>query len=289
MKILFCTDGSRISYYAISNFIKLVNNPIIDIICAADWSFLPDSVVIDDNEFVQKCTNSAAAILNSAENYLNDIGIDIRNKIQMCGSAVDCILETVDNGDYDVIVLGSNGKKGIQKWLGSVSQEVTGATGISTFVAKYANNNSKILFTVDYSDISKQVVEYGINNFNLSDKKIFIATVCEVQDYLFLEGNVNEDWISDVNKKQRYSAKILLEDTERIFAENGLNVYKKHILTGNPANEIIKFSSEFGIDVVVCGTRNRKYFSKILISSVSGRILEHTKSDVFIMRSNNSQ
>ena len=47
MKVLFCTDGSKISFNALHNFAKWApENTIIDTICVIDWSFLPDDVVI---------------------------------------------------------------------------------------------------------------------------------------------------------------------------------------------------------------------------------------------------
>ena len=123
MKVLFCTDGSKISYHSIQNFSHWVKDFSVDIICAVDWSFLPDSVSVEDSEFGAQCANSANAILAYSENYLKEQGININRTIKMCGSTVDAILDTCDKEDYNCIILGSHGKHGIQKWLGSVSQE----------------------------------------------------------------------------------------------------------------------------------------------------------------------
>ena len=61
----------------------------------------------------------------------------------MCGSTVDCILEACDKKEYDYVVLGSHGKKGIQKWLGSVSQEIASVSKISTYISKEKNYRQK--------------------------------------------------------------------------------------------------------------------------------------------------
>ena len=135
MNVLFCTDGSKISYNAIKNFSKWTTDITVDIFSAADWSFLPDSLSIEDSEFVAKCTNTADTILNYTELLLKECNIKTGEKKKMCGVTVDSILETIDKNDYDFVVLGSNGKKGIQRWLGSVSQEIAAVSKISTYIS----------------------------------------------------------------------------------------------------------------------------------------------------------
>ena len=149
MRVLFCTDGSKISYHAIQNFYHWMKDFTVDILCAIDWSFLPDSVAVEDSDFATYCTNSADSILDYSEKFLSEYGLNVDEKIKMCGSTVDCILETCDKKEYDYVVLGSHGKKGIQKWLGSVSQEIASVSKISTYISKEKNYRQKVLFTVD--------------------------------------------------------------------------------------------------------------------------------------------
>lgn len=284
MKVLFCTDGSKISYHSIQNFSHWVKDFSVDIICAVDWSFLPDSVSVEDSEFGAQCANSANAILSYSENYLKEQGININRTIKMCGSTVDAILDTCDKEDYNCIILGSHGKHGIQKWLGSVSQEVASAANISTYISKGVNERQKVLFAVDSTDISLAVVEKCLNEFDFESKEILLATVYEIPDYLFLEGNIDSNWVLEVNRKQEVAAMFLLNKFEKIFNDKGLTVKTKSILSGNPANEIIKYSDRQNVDLVICGIHNRKYLSKFLLSSVSKRVLESSKSDVLLVR-----
>ena len=41
MKALFCTDGSEISFYALTNLSSFNTNITIDILCVIDWHFYP--------------------------------------------------------------------------------------------------------------------------------------------------------------------------------------------------------------------------------------------------------
>lgn len=283
MNVLFCTDGSKISYNSIINFSSWVKDFSLDILSVVDWSCLPDSISIENSEFASQCSTSANVILDYAETYLKEMGLNVAQKIKICGEAVDTILDLVDSGKYDFVVLGSHGKKGIQKWLGSVSQEVASSANISSYITKNINNRKKVLFAVDNSELSAKVVLNCLNFLNLEDKEIYLATVYEIPDYLFLEGNVDSTWILEIEKKQEQASRLLLNSFEKSFIEKGFEVKDKLIFRGVPSQEIINFSNKNDIDLVVTGIRTRKHLSKFLLGSVSKRILENVKSDVLIV------
>lgn len=283
MNVLFCTDGSKISYNSIINFSSWVKDFSLDILSVVDWSCLPDSISIENSEFASQCSTSANVILDYAETYLKEMGLNVAQKIKICGEAVDTILDLVDSGKYDFVVLGSHGKKGIQKWLGSVSQEVASSANISSYISKNINNRKKVLFAVDNSELSAKVVLNSLNFLNLEDKEIYLATVYEIPDYLFLEGNVDSTWILEIEKKQEQVSRLLLNSFEKSFVEKSFQVKDKLIFRGVPSQEIINFSNKEDIDLVVTGIRTRKHLSKFLLGSVSKRILENVKSDVLIV------
>lgn len=284
MRILFCTDGSNISFNAIKNFAAWSKEAIVDILCVIDWSFLPDSVSVENSDFAVQCTNSADSILNIAESKLSSYGIVAEEKLKLCGSVVDSILEMCETNHYDFIVMGSHGKKGMQKWLGSVSQEIAGAVEIPVYISKEANEQKNILFAVDSSEISDTVVDKAISAFDFTDKNIHLITVYETPDFLFLEGNIDSDWILDVQKKQETSSYLLLNRFERMFQSCGYTVAQKDILQGVPASEIIKYSKQKNIDLIVCGNKHHKRISRFLLGSVSLRVLENAESDVLIFK-----
>ena len=109
MKILFCTDGSKISYNAPNNFKQWANDITVDVLSVADLGVVPDNTSLEASEFAMYCTKSVDKILDYSEDYLNENNIPIGQKNKMCGSVVDSILELEDTYRYDVILLGSNG------------------------------------------------------------------------------------------------------------------------------------------------------------------------------------
>ena len=284
MKILFCTDGSNISFNAMKNFSHWAKCGIVDIVCVIDWSFLPDSAAIEDSNFVMQCTNTADEILDNAERLLTSHEIVTGDKIKLCGTVIDGILEICDKKDYDYIVLGSHGKKGIQKWLGSVSQEIASAVKIPVYISKLSNERKKVLITVDGTEKSKLCVEKLLNTMNLQDKNLHLLTVYEIPDFLFLKGNVDSNWLLEIQNKQEVAAMLTLNEIEALLKDNGIENYQKTITQGIPATEILKYATSNNIDLIVCGNKNYKKLSKFLLGSVSLRVLENTDSDVLIIK-----
>lgn len=284
MKILFCTDGSNISFNAMKNFSHWAKCGIVDIVCVIDWSFLPDSAAIEDSNFVMQCTNTADEILDNAERLLTSHEIVTGDKIKLCGTVIDGILEICDKKDYDYIVLGSHGKKGIQKWLGSVSQEIASAVKIPVYISKLSNECKKVLITVDGTEKSKLCVEKLLNTMNFQDKKLHLLTVYEMPDFLFLKGNVDSNWLLEIQNKQEVAAMLTLNEIEALLKDNGIENYQKTITQGIPATEILKYATSNNIDLIVCGNKNYKKLSKFLLGSVSLRVLENTDSDVLIIK-----
>lgn len=284
MKILFCTDGSNISFNAMKNFSHWAKCGIVDIVCVIDWSFLPDSAAIEDSNFVMQCTNTADEILDNAERLLTSHEIVTGDKIKLCGTVIDGILEICDKKDYDYIVLGSHGKKGIQKWLGSVSQEIASAVKIPVYISKLSNERKKVLITVDGTEKSKHCVEKLLNTMNLQDKNLHLLTVYEMPDFLFLKGNVDSNWLLEIQNKQEVAAMLTLNEIEALLKDNGIENYQKTITQGIPATEILKYATSNNIDLIVCGNKNYKNLSKFLLGSVSLRVLENTDSDVLIIK-----
>lgn len=174
--------------------------------------------------------------------------------------------------------------KRYSKWLGSVSQEIASVAKISTFISKDKNERTKVLFTVDNTELSNKIIAKSIETLNLKDKEIHLATVYEIPDYLFLEGSLDSNWMLEIERKQDKASLLLLSKFEKMFAESGLTVSSKAVLNGVPAQELIKYANKANIDLVVSGTRDKKYLSKFILGSVSKRVLENVKSDVLIIR-----
>lgn len=284
MKILFCTDGSKISFNALKNIAYWIKQATIDTICVIDWNILPAEITIDEENFSFSCANVADTILDYAEEEIKNLGLQIGNRIKNCGSAIESILEQSEKEKYDLILMGSHGKKGIQKWLGSVSQEIINSSKISDYIAKKENNKKKVLFTTDGTECSLSVIGEIISDIELSDKEVHICMVNEDPNLLFLEGTLDTNWLLDIQKQQYMYASNAIESIKKIIESRGIEVNQSTILTGIPAQEIINYAKNNEIDLIILGSRNKSKMDRFLMGSVSKRILENVVSDIWLVR-----
>lgn len=284
MKILFCTDGSKISFNALKNIAYWIKQATIDTICVIDWNILPAEITIDEENFSFSCANVADTILDYAEEEIKNLGLQLGNRIKNCGSAIESILEQSEKEKYDLILMGSHGKKGIQKWLGSVSQEIINSSKISDYIAKKENNKKKVLFTTDGTECSLSVIGEIISDIELSDKEVHICMVNEDPNLLFLEGTLDTNWLLDIQKQQYVYASNAIESIKKIIESRGIEVNQSTILTGIPAQEIINYAKNNEIDLIILGSRNKSKIDRFLMGSVSKRILENVVSDIWLVR-----
>lgn len=284
MRILFCTDGSDISLVALENASKLVKKAIVDVICVIDWSFLPESMNIDKANYSKTYENIAESILVFAQKEISDRNLELGDKITSFGSPVEGVLEQIDKVQYDMILLGSHGKKGLQKWLGSVSRQIVSNTKIPVFISKRKTKNHKILFTVDGSEHSDYSVKHAIDLFDLSGREIYLISVKENPEILPIEATLDKNWLDNIEKQQKIHATKAINKAKSYLEKAGLPIQNEIILTGHPSQKIIDFAEEEQIDLIIMGARSKTDLSAMLLGSVSKRVLENVHGSVVIIR-----
>ena len=284
MKVLFCTDGSEISLISLENASKFIKDATVDMICVIDWSFLPESMTIDYENYSKTYENIADSVLIYAEKEIKEKKLTPGEKIKSFGSAVEGILEQIEKESYDLIIIGSHGKKGLQKWLGSVSRQVVSNTEIPVFISKKRTKANKILFTTDGANPAYAAIKHSTKLLNLKGKELFVMSVKENPELLPIEAAMDKNWLDNIEKQQKIHATKAINKAKGFLEQEGLTVANEMIATGNPAQKIIELVNKEDIDLVIMGARSKTNLSSFLLGSVSKRVLENTHSDVLIIR-----
>lgn len=284
MRILFCTDGSKISFSSIKNISHWIKGGTVDILCAVDLSFLPDEIKIEDENFSYSCANVADTILDYAESEIKKLGFKSNIKIKSCGSAIDSILSQSEKQDYDLILMGTHGKKGIRKWLGSVSAEIINSSKTSSFISRDENKCKNMLITTDGTKCSAGIIKSVLPNLKLDEKEIHICMVNDDPHLLFLEGALDKEWILEIQRQQQYYASKAIQEIESIIKEQNVNTAKIKIMTGNPSEKIVEYAKENEIDMIIMGSQNKSKLDRFLTGSVSKRVIENVSCDVWLAR-----
>lgn len=289
MKILFCTDGSEASYFAIKTIFPFLQSDYrIDVLNVIDWGIIPTYVTFPTEEEVgfpsQK--NTSEALLEKTKEFIESYGFNITETLNISGHPDTVIIDTIKDDNYDLAILGSHGKKGIRKWLGSVSRKVITKSPAPIFVAKPTKNethNKNILITCDGSDNSYNAIAKFINMFNLESSSIEIITIIPGIESFPIEITMDNEWLESCLSKQKDIANEVLESASQIFTEKNIPIKNTLFLQGDAAEEILKYTDKNPKDMIVMGTHGREGISDFLLGSVSKRILDLSNSPILII------
>ncbi len=139
----------------------------------------------------------------------------------------------------------------------------------------------KILVPTDLSPLSLSALDYANSIAETYDAKVYLVYVCE---------NIPSQ------KKQRKNPQIIeelknykkkLKEQLKSIAESKLNLADEVdivILQGNPYKEIIKFSIENGVGLIVVASHGRTGFSHILMGSVAEKIVRYSPVPVLTVK-----
>ncbi|MBW1862924.1 MAG: universal stress protein [Deltaproteobacteria bacterium] len=130
----------------------------------------------------------------------------------------------------------------------------------------------KILFPVDFSEVSSKIVPCVItmaDKFDAEVHLIFVVRKLENYRSIFVSPVTVEDFEAEiVLGAETKMEEFVQEFFKRIFRP------KTKILIGDIAEEIIKYIKAQGIDLVIIGTHGRKGMDRIIFGSVAERVIK---------------
>lgn len=139
----------------------------------------------------------------------------------------------------------------------------------------------KILVPTDGSNNSKAALEKARELAELSGAEVTVLTVVkDLENHIYILENRAKTEIREMLKEQ--GNKILEEGLEVFegFKEKVETVF----IQGDPAEEIIKMVKEGDYDLVVMGSRGLNAISRVMLGSVSNRVLNHVETSILIVK-----
>lgn len=135
----------------------------------------------------------------------------------------------------------------------------------------------KILIALDSSDLSEQVIQ-TVHQLHLrSDGEVIIAHVL---------ANLGADPDVAVDRPQVESEAISAASLEKLQSYQATLPCKSEleIVTGDPAEEIIRLANIHKADLIVIGSRGLTGISRILQGSVSSQVVEESTCSVLVVK-----
>lgn len=188
------------------------------------------------------------------------------------GNIVDSILEAATEKNVNLILVGSGEQSGNNEFrLGINAEKLVRLSDVPVWVAKSEQDFSirRILCPVDFSDPAKRALRNAILLANTFDASLHILGVFEPFNTTSPRIHVNQD---AENEKLRSEYKRKLEDFLQEFKLDPV-VHDVEIQTGTPSEKILESIRNGEADLLVMGTNGRSGFSRIMLGSVTEKVI----------------
>jgi len=149
---------------------------------------------------------------------------------------------------------------------------------------------NKILIALDYNPTAQKVAEKGYALGKAMGAEIYLLHVVAEPLYyssagyspiMGFSGFVDLDWSgNELSESLKRSSQDFLDQTK-----NHLYDQKIHTLIkgGDPADAIVASANELSVEFIVVGSHSRRWLEKIVLGSVTEKVLRHTEIPVFIV------
>lgn len=139
----------------------------------------------------------------------------------------------------------------------------------------------KILVPLDGSELSESVLSHVVT----------IATNCQVPEVVLMRVRepldqgvriaLDAEIAAELDEAYHNEAANYLEKIATTLKRKGIAV-KVEVLSGNPAEEIIKYSQRSGVDLIIMSTHGRSGVSRWVFGSVADKVIRQTEVPVLI-------
>jgi len=278
--VLIPTDGSDCAQAAVGYAADLATryNARVHALCVADSRTLENAPHYDQIEQERE---------EIAERTCNDLsvsGVPVERTVRT-DIPHKAILRYATEQDIDLIVMGTHGRTGVERYLlGSVTEKVVRLSDVPVLTVKPdADGNvtypyTDILVPTDGSKGAEAAIGPGVSIASTYDARIHAYSVI---DTMAMGVDVRSGAIPDALEE---SARSAVEFVEEQATEASVSAVEPTIEHGSPYRGIRSYVEEHDIDLVVMGTHGRSGIERYLLGSVAEKTVRTSPAPVMTVR-----
>lgn len=277
--ILIPTDGSDCAEAAVdyAEDLAMRYGATVHALCVVDPRTLEHGPHYDQE--TEKSTNIA-------ENTCNDLSAaDLSAKPAVLTDLPHkAILQYVTKQDIDLIVMGTHGRTGVDRYLlGSVTEKVVRLSDVPVLTVKAEDEEvtypyTDILVPTDGSEGAGVAIRPAVDIASKYDARVHALSVIEP---MALGVDVRSKAIIDSLEKAAQDAVETVEERATQASVSGVETAIEH---GSPYREIRSYVDEYEIDLVVMGTHGRSGIERYLLGSVTEKTVRTSPVPVMTVR-----
>ena len=139
----------------------------------------------------------------------------------------------------------------------------------------------KIVVAYDGSDHAKNAVRIASDLAKAFGSKVYVVEVVDTAAMLGMGlAPIPAEIINQIYEKARRD----VNEGQELAKSLGVTDVEGQVLEGDPATSIIEFASKNGADLIVTGSRGLSTFKRVLLGSVSTKIVQESRIPVLVVK-----
>lgn len=285
MKVLAATDGSKYGQWAIEWLAQLpfTIQPVVRVLHVVDVAglrapFMIQPVIAGTERYLQqevkRMETTAKATKKQSVELLASLGLKGTVTVDR-GAVADTIIRHAKRG-VGLLSIGSRGLDALDRFmLGSASNHAIHHAACSVLVVKAAPKPVRqIVLAIDGSPASDKAVKFLLRQVNPQpngpEQEPVMVTVVHAMPYLKYP-------------EVREAGRAIIQRSADKVAKAGFQV-QEAVRLGKPADEILTVAKQHKADLIVTGAKGLGALSRVLLGSVSTRLVQHASCSVLVVR-----
>lgn len=222
----------------------------------------------------------AEEIIDEAIEHLDGTDVDVTTDIRS-GKPAEEIIGVAEDAGVDAIVLGSLGRRGVRRLLlGSVAEDVVRDAPVPVIVVPSGDDvhcrypYQTIVVGVDGSEHASAALDRAIEIASKQDSALHLVSVVELPS-VQIDGQID----SPLDALESTAERVVADGAERA-TERGVDEVHTDIRIGSADRVLRTYVEDTDADLVVAGTHGRSGVDRLLLGSVSERVLRTATAPV---------
>ncbi len=202
------------------------------------------------------------------------------------------ILHYAEKHDIDLIVLGTHGRRGVRRFmLGSVAEEVLRLAPCPVFTVRHREDRSvwamkTILAPTDFSENARRATRHAAALAETYGAELKLLNVINVASLTTsappLLGAFDVSPATMMNAANEALQRQVADLTEEFHLISPVECYAT---VGSPASDILDFTIENDVDLIVMGSHGRSGMARFVMGSVAEKVIRNASCPVFTVKS----
>lgn len=288
--ILASTDFSETAAHGVAAAARLAafSGAKLHIVHAVDLSYTASTTIGLTKEFLDGLHSTALDRLEQVADGLSPSGLDVELHVRN-GGAADALLETANEVDADLVVIGTHGRSGlVHTLLGSTAEAILQRTprpvlSLHTADALPGPEPKAILIPTDLGTDAVLAMEGARRLLGATPGATRLTLLHTVELPAAYSRNVAaESWtrmVSELESAARGRLERIVEEIE----EHGFSV-RTVLRAGSPAAAILEEADARPYDAIAMRTAERSALGRMFLGSTARRIVQKASCPVLTLR-----